>query len=231
MLYKSAIDSLIIDGSVKALQKNKIAVIMLSKFYYLEQSIAKNINLLLIGDNGIDNDIDEEINTFQQLNKITFHEDQLKAIKTAIKENVSIITGGPGTGKTTIVKCILYLLKKYTNKICLLAPTGRAAKRLSESCNWEASTIHRALEVNFKDEKNSLFFYNEKNKLPAKVVILDEVSMVDVQLMSSLLKALSKDCKLILVGDKDQLPSVGAGNVLHDLLKSEIIKSVCLTQA
>ena len=230
MLYKSAIDSLIIDGSVKALQKNKIAVIMLSKFYYLEQSIAKNINLLLIGDNGIDNDIDEEINTFQQLNKITFHEDQLKAIKTAIKENVSIITGGPGTGKTTIVKCILYLLKRYTSKICLLAPTGRAAKRLSESCNWEASTIHRALEVNFKDEKNSLFFYNEKNKLPAKVVILDEVSMVDVQLMSSLLKALSKDCKLILVGDKDQLPSVGAGNVLHDLLKSEIIKSVCLTQ-
>ena len=230
MLYKSAIDSLIIDGSVKALQKGKIAVIMLSKFYFLEQSIAKNINLLLIGDNGIDNNIDEEIQTFQEINKITFHEDQLKAIKTAIKENVSIITGGPGTGKTTIVKCILYLLRKFTNKISLLAPTGRAAKRLSESCNWEASTIHRALEVNFKDEKSSLFFYNEKNKLPVKVVILDEVSMVDVQLMSSLLKALPKDCKLILVGDKDQLPSVGAGNVLHDLLKSEIVSSVCLTQ-
>ena len=229
-LFKSAIDSLIIDGSVKVLQKGNNAVVMISKYYYLEQSVAKNINMLLLGDKTIDNNIDEDIKLFQESNNINFHEDQLKAIKMAIEENVSIITGGPGTGKTTIVKCILNVLKKYTNKIYLLAPTGRAAKRLSESCGWEASTIHRALEVNFKDEKNSLFFYNEKNKLPAKVIILDEVSMVDIQLMANLLKALSKDCKLILVGDKDQLPSVGAGNVLHDLLKSEIISSVCLTQ-
>ena len=121
-------------------------------------------------------------------------------------------------------------LKNYSKNILLLAPTGRASKRLSEACQCEASTIHRALQVSFTDGENSHFNFNERNKLKADVVIVDEMSMVDVSLFYSLLKALSNTCKLILVGDKDQLPSVGAGNVLHDLISCKFLSCVKLTQ-
>ena len=174
-------------------------------------------------------DIDSEINEYERINKIVLHENQKEAIKQAILGKVTIITGGPGTGKTTIVKCILKIAQNFTKKIFLLAPTGRASKRLSEACNHKASTIHRALEVSFKEGDYPVFNYNEKNKLEADVVIVDEVSMVDVTLFNSLLKSLPNTCKLILVGDKDQLPSVGAGNVLHDLIESKVITCVKLS--
>lgn len=229
-LFNNALESLFVSGSLKQMDKKGKAYVMLSKFYHMEQAIAQKINMLLISPVQNDSDVDDEIVQFQKINKITFHEDQVSAIKRCISNNVSIITGGPGTGKTTIIKCILNILRQFSKKIYLLAPTGRAAKRLSESCGQDASTIHRALEVGYKEDDSSFFHYNEKNKLPAKVVIVDEVSMVDVPLMSSLVKALPLDCKLILVGDKDQLPSVGAGNVLHDLLESQIVEFTCLTQ-
>ncbi|MBP3581683.1 MAG: AAA family ATPase, partial [Clostridia bacterium] len=144
-------------------------------------------------------------------------------------EGVAIITGGPGTGKTTIIKGILSVFKNNRKKCLLMAPTGRAAKRMEEQTKEPASTIHRALEV--QDGKSGKrFVHNEGNPLDADVVIVDEVSMLDAFLMSSLLKALNFGTRLILVGDKDQLPSVGAGNVLADLIASDIFKVVELTQ-
>ena len=140
---------------------------------------------------------------------------------------MSIITGGPGTGKTTIVKCIIELLEAQRKKILLTAPTGRAAKKLSEATERDARTIHRALQVDFRSKR---FIFNEQNPLPYNVIIVDEVSMVDVPLMCNLLKAVARDTKLIFVGDKDQLPSVGAGNVLEDMLTSGVISVAELTQ-
>ena len=149
----------------------------------------------------------------------------------AVNSGVSVITGGPGTGKTTIVKCLLSCYKKLGKTCMLLAPTGRAAKRLSDSTGEDASTIHRALELNFQTEEgHSVFGRNEENPLFADVVVVDEVSMVDSQLMHNLLRAIKYGSQLVLVGDKDQLPSVGAGNVLGDILTSNVIPVVELTE-
>lgn len=155
-------------------------------------------------------DLQDEISLFETFNNIKFHDEQKRAIEMSVKNPVSIITGGPGTGKTTIIKCVMSILKQMGKTIALVAPTGRAAKRLSESTGVEAKTIHRLLELEFVGRKVN-FKYNEHEPLPFGVVIVDEVSMVDCLLMHSLLKALPRDCKLILVGDKDQLPSVWRG--------------------
>lgn len=228
-IFEQEIEKLEIESTVKIFNYKDVECICLKKYYIMESSIASKLNLLNISKTEISIDVDEEIKEYERLNKILLHSDQKEAIRSAVTGQVSIITGGPGTGKTTIVKCILQSLKKYSNKIFLLAPTGRASKRLSEACNYKASTIHRALEVSFKEGDNSFFNYNEKNRLVADVVIIDELSMVDVALFYNLLKALPNTCKLILVGDKDQLPSVGAGNVLHDLIASRVIDCVKLS--
>lgn len=165
---------------------------------------------------------------YETINHITMHEHQKMAVNIAINNGVSVITGGPGTGKTTIIKCILQIFKEMGKKVRLMAPTGRAAKRLSESTGEDASTIHRALEMNGGDE--SKFLFNSTHKLSADVIIVDEVSMVDSQLMYYLVKAIKRGSKLILVGDKDQLASVGAGNVLADILESGCFATMCLTQ-
>ena len=154
---------------------------------------------------------------------------QKAAIENSIRCGVSVITGGPGTGKTTIIKCIINILEQHGKKVLLMAPTGRASKRLSESTSREAKTIHRGLNVTLRGD-HVYYAYNESNPLDADAIIVDEVSMVDVSLMSNLLKAIKKGCKLILVGDKDQLPSVGAGNVLDDILKSELFSVSYLTK-
>ena len=142
-------------------------------------------------------------------------------------KGVSIITGGPGTGKTTIVRCILEMCKQQNRRILLCAPTGRAAKRLSETSGVEAKTIHRALEMNPTDGEG-IFHRNENNPLDADVIIIDEMSMVDVNLFYHLLKAVRSTARLVLVGDKDQLPSVGAGNVLRDLIESKRVHTTHL---
>lgn len=209
--------------------KNGQEIVMLTRMYFTESSVAQKLALLNITASSNNIDYSKAITFFENLNKITFDEQQRLAIDASLKAGVSVITGGPGTGKTTIIKCILNILEQNNNKVMLLAPTGRASKKLSESTGREAKTIHRGLEINFKGN-GSGFVYNEQNPLNVNAVIVDEVSMVDVILMNSLLKALPSDCKLILVGDKDQLPSVGAGNVLGDILDSGIIKVSYLTK-
>ena len=229
-LFVVELEKLEIENIVKIFTYKNIESVALKNFYYMESSIASKINLLNASKIEVDLDVNQEIEEYERINKIQLHEDQKLAIKEAVLGQVSIITGGPGTGKTTIIKCVLQVLKKYSKDIFLLAPTGRASKRLSEACNYNASTIHRALQVNFTQGDNAFFNFNEKNKLKADVVIVDEMSMVDVALFYNLLKALKNTCKLILVGDKDQLPSVGAGNVLHDIIYSNVIPCVKLTQ-
>ena len=217
------------ENLIKIFWQDKREIVMASKMYNAEKYVASKLAILKNCANGCQLNIDDDISLFEKLNNIKFHEDQKNAVKMAINDGVSVITGGPGTGKTTIISCVLEILKNQKNEVVLLAPTGRAAKRLSESTNEQAKTIHRALEIDFRS-KLGIFVYNEKNPLPFDAVIVDEVSMVDITLMASLLKALKRGTKLILVGDKDQLPSVGAGNVLADILSSGVISVSQLTK-
>ena len=173
------------------------------------------------------------LDELQKINNIEYNDEQKKAIKKALENNILIITGGPGTGKTTIIKAITELYQhlnkldydEFTERLALLAPTGRASKRMSESTYLPASTIHRFLKWN----KDTLeFMVNEDNKSDVELVIVDEVSMIDINLFDSLLKGLKRNVKLILVGDYDQLPSVGPGNLLKDLICSEVVDVVHL---
>ena len=227
--FEDIFDVLQKENLVKVFWEDKHEIIMLTKMYNAEKYVASKLAILNNSNIETDLNLDDEITFFENQKHLKLHQDQKNAIKMAINSGVSVITGGPGTGKTTIVSCALEIFKMLNKNILLLAPTGRAAKRLSESTGEEAKTIHRALEIDFRS-KLGLFVYNEKNPLPYDVIIVDEVSMVDVVLMNSLLKAISKGSKLILVGDKDQLPSVGAGNVLADILSSQTINVTQLTQ-
>lgn len=230
-LYDDALNSLTLDKTVITMWYHENEIVIPSKYYFYENAVAQKLTLLNTAQIVKHLNLEDEIKHFEEKNHITFHEEQKNAIKNSINSGVSVITGGPGTGKTTIIKCIIEILKQNNQKFMLLAPTGRAAKRMSDSTGEEAKTIHRALEVASGDlARISRFVYNENNTFKTNVVIVDEVSMVDVALMSHLCKALPRDCKLILVGDKDQLPSVGAGNVLDDILKSGIITVTMLTK-
>ena len=166
-----------------------------------------------------------DIDRFEKRQKIHFSPRQREAIMTALEQGVLVITGGPGTGKTTIIQCIIRLLAEE-GEVLLCAPTGRAAKRMAEATGYEARTIHRLLE--YGGEEGS-FARNQENPVEGDCVIVDEASMVDMMLMRSLLRAIEPGVRLILVGDADQLPSVGAGNVLGDILSSGVVPSVRLT--
>ena len=229
-IFENQIERLEIESVIKVFDYKDAPCVCLKKFYYMESSISAKLIMQSMSKVEQNVDVEGEIAEYERINKIKLHETQKEAVREAVLGQVTVITGGPGTGKTTIVKCILQALKKWTNRVLLLAPTGRASKRLSEACNHKASTIHRALEMTYKEGEQAVFNYNEKNKLIADCVIVDEMSMVDVSLFYSLLKALPTTCKVILVGDKDQLPSVGAGNVLHDIIESKTIPVVKLSQ-
>ena len=204
--------------------------VYLSSFYYAELGVARRlIEISLSGTEKNLYGIDEEINSYEKENNIEFADEQRQAITAGVKEGLCIITGGPGTGKTTIIKCMIRIFEKMGLTVVLGAPTGRAAKRITETTGREAKTIHRLLEMEFISSDDSpSFVRDEGNPIEADVIIIDEASMIDILLMNSLLKALAPGAKLILVGDVDQLPSVGPGNVLRDMIESKVITTVRL---
>ena len=176
-------------------------------------------------------DIDKLVDRIQKEQGISYARAQLDTIATAAKKQAMVLTGGPGTGKTTCVRAVLSLFEKMELKTCLAAPTGRAAKRMSELTGQEAYTVHRLLETGYANDGSGLVFKrDESDPLNCDAVILDECSMVDVSLMRGLLAALRPDCRLVLVGDADQLPSVGPGNVFLDIIRSGVIETVRLTE-
>lgn len=207
----------------------------LKEMYEAETLITKRFRMLSHEEDKVIKDIDLKIKELEGLLGITYNEQQFLAIKNSILKKFIIITGGPGTGKTTIMKGVTELYRtinklsysELQEKIALLAPTGRAAKRMSESTLLKASTIHRFLK--WQKETNK-FQVNEYNKSRVEFVIIDEASMIDTYLMAHLLRGISANCKIVLVGDDHQLPSVGPGQVLHDLIESNSLEKVELTE-
>lgn len=226
---ESQITTLEIEGLVKSTTLENEEAVAISKLYSMEKYIADKLKLLLQSAEEVHADIDADINEFERVNNLLLHSGQKEAIKTAIEQGVVIITGGPGTGKTTIIKAILKILTARGKVVQLLAPTGRASKRMEEQTGKSASTIHRGLEMGYNNGKLG-FTRNENNPLDADAIIVDEVSMIDLYVASALLKATRLGTKVIFVGDKDQLMSVGAGNVLSDMIASGEIPVVSLSQ-
>jgi exodeoxyribonuclease V alpha subunit len=175
-------------------------------------------------------DIEGDIARVEQETGIHYENLQREAIRKALSQGVLILTGGPGTGKTTTLNAIIRLLKAKNQRVLLAAPTGRAAKRMAEVTGEEAKTIHRLLEVEWDPNNRPVFGRNEHNMLECDALIVDELSMVDSSLFSSLLQALPLGCRLVLVGDSDQLPSVGPGDVLHELIASGMLPTVQLQE-
>ncbi|MCH5157273.1 MAG: ATP-dependent RecD-like DNA helicase [Clostridiales bacterium] len=227
-LVEDTVTKLVLEPTVKVFDAEGQRCIGLNKYYALEKAIALKLIMLNHDARRIMIDADSKIPMFETVNHIKFHASQLGAVKSALVNGVTVITGGPGTGKTTIIKCIAEILKSHGLRLEFCAPTGRAAKRLSQSTGADAKTIHRLLGYEMHGDRMA-FKYNRNNKLPCDVVIVDETSMVDVSVMYSLLSALEDGTRLVLVGDKDQLPSVGAGNVLADIIHSGVIEIRYLT--
>ena len=206
--------------------------VYLYQYYKAEENIATRLIELDKASNikKIDR-FDKELKLFEKKSSIELSEKQIEAIKAINNNNVCIITGGPGTGKTTIIKTIIDIFKHNEMKPVLCAPTGRAAKKMTETTGEEAKTLHRLLEIGkFSDEENGTKFDISVAPIDADIVIVDEVSMVDLFLMNYLCNALYKGTKLVLVGDVDQLPSVGPGNVLKDIIQSERITTITLNK-
>lgn len=195
--------------------------VYLPEYFHAELTAAtKLVELSRIDLFGTIENVDELIQKTQLREKITYDPEQARAIRSAIENPVTVLTGGPGTGKTTIIKAIVNIFGLVGMKVALAAPTGRAAKRMSESTDYEAKTIHRLLEIEYSPEDVVRFARGENNPLEQDVVIVDELSMVDISLFAALLKALRPGMRLVLIGDSDQLPSVGAGQVLFDTVES-----------
>ena len=225
------LDELIKNGTVCKKRLADRKCIYLRKFYDAEKYVCEKLKLLEEKNMpyGI-SDVNRTINNIELTEGIEYAPKQREAIASAINSGVMVLTGGPGTGKTTVIKAAINIFEKMGYKIALAAPTGRAAKRMSEATSCEAKTVHRLLEMEYNDGVEPKFIRCEKNLLEENVIIVDEASMIDICLAEALLKAIKPGAKLLLIGDFDQLPSVGAGNVLKDIISSERFNTVQLTE-
>lgn len=225
-----AADESLIDGALESMLFDRTLIsdgsgVFLPKYYYSEFGVAKKLKSLLHANNEKTKVKLPKISDISEKTHIEYDDVQIAAIKEAVSSKVMVLTGGPGTGKTTTTLGIIDALESMELEILCAAPTGRAAKRMSEATGKEAKTIHRLLEY----KPDAGFTFNEDNPLHGDVLIVDECSMIDIMLMHSLLKAVPDNMRLILVGDIDQLPSVGAGNVLSDIIDSGVVPVVRLT--
>ena len=204
-----------------------------SQYYYMELRTAKMLHDLNLTSAPKEEQLEKQICEIERETNVSLDEMQRTAVKTAAANGITILTGGPGTGKTTTIHAMIAFFEREGLSIALAAPTGRAAKRMTEATGYEAKTIHRLLELSYMPEESDgkmQFGRNEENPLDIDVLIIDEMSMVDLQLMHTLLHAIVPGTRLVLVGDKDQLPSVGAGSVLKDLIESKAFSVITLTK-
>ena len=223
-------DDLIEDKELIEKELDGTPFLFLPNVYMTEKRIADRIKVMLSFPPPKGRPVEEDIDLLEEKQGMKFESKQREAIMTAVKRGLLVLTGGPGTGKTTTLKGILSLYEKRKLRVLLAAPTGRAAKRMSEVTGREAKTIHRLLEVQWGENDKQKFTRNMQNPLECDAVIVDELSMVDIHLFHGLLDALPLGCRLIMVGDSDQLPPVGAGNILHDIIKTDLLPVVSLTE-
>ncbi|AXU26113.1 TPA: ATP-dependent RecD-like DNA helicase [Clostridioides difficile] len=230
-IIKECVMMLVYNQKIHIEKVNNENLIYLMPYYLAENGVCSQIvKLSQYEFEDLKIDIDNEINVLEEDKKIKLAEKQILAVKESVNSGVLIITGGPGTGKTTTINAIIDIFENNGKSVTLAAPTGRAAKRMSETSNKEAKTIHRLLEMGFSTDDDLTFFKDEEDPINSDVIIVDEVSMVDIILMYNLLRAIKLGTRVILVGDSDQLPSVGAGNVLKDMISSNIINVVKLNE-
>ncbi len=225
-------EQLVIDDVVRIEEIDKQKVIYPSLYHRAENNVARRLfNLHHADVKIIKSKIDSLIDRSEAENGIKLSENQRTAVRACAQNGVCVITGGPGTGKTTIINAIINVFESSGLSVAIAAPTGRAAKRITETSGKPAVTVHRLLEYYYSEDEDSMNFgRNSENTLEEDVVIIDEMSMVDIMLMDALTEAITPGTRLVMVGDADQLPSVGAGNVLRDIINSEIINTVRLTE-
>lgn len=229
-LFDKCLESEQAEGNLVLYQKGSRGFVYLADYYAAEEYITGRLEVMNSCLKDTKHDYTKLIDIEEKAKDITYAEQQRKAIALALSQGFMILTGGPGTGKTTALKAIISLYEQRGLKVMLAAPTGKAAKRISDLTGYDAKTIHRMLEVAFDNSGKPRFKHDENNPISCDVMIVDEMSMVDTLLFEALLRALKLSCRLIMVGDSDQLPSVGAGNVLKDMIDCKRLPVVQLTE-
>lgn len=229
-LLESALRDLALSRNFYVINERDDTLIYYAPYHIAENNVAKKVvELSTTNFDDVDINLDREIAKIEKEEAIVFGKKQIQAIKETLDNGMLIITGGPGTGKTTIINAIIKLCKLLKLDVSLTAPTGRAAKRMTETTGMEAKTIHRLLDISFMGDGGE-FFNDDSSIIDADLLIVDEASMIDILLMNNLLKAVENGTRLILVGDIDQLPSVGPGNVLKDIINSSAVRVIMLDQ-